>query len=135
MRALIKAGPDTFALVWNRIRASRLNRGDAYPAISFKTVSGNRQHHQKGVSHLVMWTAQVDCWAESINTALTLADNVRREVDLYVGTIAGEVIQKVFVGDPIPEIFHEPDDGSDVGVYQVPVEFDVWYSEAQPALA
>lgn len=114
-----------------RIYPIKLPQGQVQPSIVFMRVSGLGDHHMQGPSGLARSRIQIDCWAQSAQTAVELANLVKERIDGFRGSMEWDddspgnavVVQGIFFES-------EREDYDDaVKLYRVSRDFFVWYAE------
>ena len=119
------------AVVGTRVYPIRLPQGQISPSIIYTRISGFGDNHMLGPSGLSRPRLQVDCWAQSADTASTLANLVKERIDGFRGTwLWGEDSPEE--GIAVQGVFfeNEREDYDDaVQLYRVSRDYFVWYSE------
>jgi hypothetical protein len=88
-------------IVSTRIYPEIAPQNKTYPFICFSTDSGNMDYTFDGYQSLEMDDFVIDCWADTLTAAKTLANTVRNEIkNITHETHAGTFIQKIMVDKP-----------------------------------
>jgi hypothetical protein len=95
------------------------------PAMTLALIDGQRIHSHNGASGLAETRIQISCWSEDNDEeAEQIGDSVRLVLDGYKGHWGNISIDNSSL-DQHRTIYED-----DAGVYQVILEFLVWYHEA-----
>jgi hypothetical protein len=114
------------ALVGTRIYPRMLPQDPAYPAVSWFKVSAPRESAMGSDPGLVHARFQVSSWGLTLLNTRDTAEQVRLALQRYRGTLAGTVIQDIFIENE-DEIPAELVNG--VLVFQIASDFVVHYIE------
>jgi len=132
LRALLLADTAISAAVGgSRIYPVLLPQGQRLPSIVYHRVSGIGDHHMQGPSGLNQPRIQIDCWAQSQDAAVSLADLVKSKLDGFAGTVlwgsSSPQNETVIQGAFYDTEFEDYDDVAKL--YRVSRDYLVWYEE------
>ncbi|MFW6079533.1 MAG: DUF3168 domain-containing protein [Gemmatimonadota bacterium] len=126
LREHLEADGAVAARVGGRVYPVLLPPDVTYEAISYRRISAPREHAQTGPSGLVRARIQVDSWATTYGGAKDLAEDVRRALDGFRGTMGTTVTTRVdstmLEGDR--DLYDE-----DAEVHRVQHDYLIWYGE------
>ena len=114
---------DVSALVATRIYPVNLPQKPTYPAIVYTRISGERAYSLGGPSDLASPRFQIDCFASTYSAAKDLASKIRSAINGFRGTVAGVLVQGVFLEND-NDIFED-----DFSVYRVSSDYFIHYKE------
>jgi len=115
------------ALVSGRIYPLVLEQNTSYPAITYTKVASVHIHDLDGSAGLANPTFQVDSWAYTYPEARNLSDAVRRALQGYSGSpYTGTVVSGIYLTGE--RHFYD----SEVKIYRVSADYEVWHSEVIP---
>lgn len=131
LRAYLLADAAIAAIVGTRIHPVKLPQGQTQPSIVYSRVSGLGDNHMHGPSGLSRPRIQIDCWAQSVDTAASLANLVKERIDGFRGSMLwGEnspeeaiVIQGIFFES------EREDYDSESALYRMSRDYLCWYEE------
>lgn len=131
LRAYLLDDAGIAVIVGTRVYPIIMPQGVVQPSIVYTRVSGVGDNHMEGPSGLSRPRFQVDCWAQSIDVAVTLANLVKERIDGFRGTwlwgedspAEGIVVQGVFYA------MEREDFDSEAGMYRVSRDYFVWQAE------
>lgn len=114
------------ALVSTNIFPRQLPQNVAYPACTYFKVSGPRDSTMGSDSGIVHARFQVSSWGSTVTSAQDVAEQVRKALQRFRGTLASVVIQDIFIEneDEMP-----PDLVDGVLVFQIASDFMVHFVE------
>lgn len=115
-------------LVGDRIYPVQIDQGAGLPAIAYQQISGPREHNVSGPIGWVRARYQITAWADTYLDAIDLATAIRVAVDGYSGTIAGLVIDHIFVVDEgdVPDLSAE---NSALNMYGKRIDVQIVFKE------
>lgn len=132
LRAYLLADSAIAAMVGARVYPVKLPQGQTQPSIVYSRISGQGDHHMEGASGLARARIQIDCWAQSADTATTLANLVKERIDGFgPGTMEWDenspgnaiAVHGVFFQS-------ERDDWDETAaLYRMSRDYHVWYKE------
>lgn len=99
-----------------------------FPRILTTTNSSDVQYDQSGESGLVDRSVQIQCQGLSKSSAKAVAAAVKAELSGYTGAIDDDYTPCCMLRSET-DSFVTPDDGSDVGIYLVDLDFRLWHAE------
>lgn len=105
--------------------------GGPYPAIRYEESVIEHIRHLAGGSATCQTALQIDCYAESYPDVKALADGVRRVLDTFAGEMGSTTIKEIIL-ESEEDIYEDPVDAGDTGVYRVMQDYTVWHSESLP---
>lgn len=105
--------------------------GGPYPAIRYEESVIEHVRHLQGGSQTCQTALQIDCYAESYPAVKQLADGVRRVLDTFQGPMGNTEIKEIIL-ESEEDIYEDPVDASDKGVFRVMQDYTVWHSESLP---
>lgn len=106
--SLLTGNANISALVDDRIYPEIAPQDNVTPFVCFSSDGGNTDYTYDGYQSLEIDEITIDCWADTLTEAKTLADTVRTELKNIVMTTYGSIlVYKITVGKPF-SIF-EPD--------------------------
>lgn len=111
----------TAALVGTRVYPNVLPQGVTFPCVSYRRVSGVREHAMGADPQNVESTVQVDCWATTYAGVKALYTQVFQALTRY--RLAG-TFDDVFAG--VPQDLYE----SEKDLHRVRIDFTVYHREA-----
>jgi hypothetical protein len=107
-----------------------LPQGIIDTSIVYTRISGIGDHHMQGPSGLNRPRYQIDAWAESIDDAIVLADQIKQRIDGFSGTMlfgaspqSGVDIRGIFFVD------EREDFDNDAHLYRVSRDYMIWFEE------
>ncbi len=122
--SMLQAESTLTALVSTRCYPLLLPQEVTYPAVRFQQLTGERPGAMGGDVGLVDSIVMVDCYADDIDAAHTLADAVRTAMQRKNGTYNGVEIDHVALEGPIDS--HEPE----IEKYRASFNARIWYRES-----
>ena len=128
MTFLKAAGTTAGTRVWGQ----QVPQRPTYPALIVTWIDAPRDYHLDGQADLVFGTVQIDCLAESLDAANTLADAVRMALSGYRGWMGETKITSVRVED-ISDSIEAPPSGQQAGPWRAMLQITIGYKEAVPA--
>lgn len=114
------------ALVATRVYPRQLPQNPTYPAVTYERISADRQSAMGSDSGLVSGRWQVSSWGKTYTDARDAAEQVRKALQRYRGTLSGTVIQDIFI-ESENDLPAELVDGETI--YQIASDFIVWFVE------
>lgn len=93
------------------------------PEILIARTQTQRQDRFCGVDGLVNADVQLDCYADGLEMATSLASTVRKVLRNFSGMMGDVVVQKVFLSNEFP--VYDPDPG----IIRVTQTYNFWYEE------
>lgn len=111
-------------LVGTRVYPVVLPQSPTYPAIRYQQTAGSREPAMGSNSGLVKTTVQIDSYSDTYEQARQVAEEVRSALQRFGGTVAGVVIESVFVEGPL-DVFEE-----EIKKFRVQQDFTVWHRES-----
>lgn len=114
----------TAALVSTRVYPNVLPQRATLPAITYRRVSGTREHAMGADPENVNSRVQVDCWASSYSGVKALYAQVFDALTRYRATVGAEQIDDIFAGVPLD--LYEPEKE----LHRVSTDFLIWHREA-----
>ena len=118
-------------LVGTRISNVRRPQKDTLPAITVRRVGALHEHNLDGAAGSCVASIQLDCWATTNAAAETIGEAVRLVMDGFVGTMGDKAVAVCTFEFEI-DLYDEPRDASDVGVYHVAQDYAIRYTESIP---
>ena len=91
-----------------------------YPAIRYARITSNREMNYDEVENWVRSVFQIDCYGESYNTTLELAESVKSAINNY----AGGAIQRIRLD------FEAESLEDDTDLYRVLQQYTIWHTES-----
>jgi hypothetical protein len=89
LRAFLVADSTITAVVGSgddaRVYPIRLPQGVVQPSVVYTRVSGEGDYHTRGPSGLMRPRVQIDCWAQRVDVATSLANLVKARLDGFQG--------------------------------------------------
>lgn len=123
------------SLVSTRIYPLKAPQGASYPRITYQEVFGEHVRSLEGSTAAHGYKRiRISSWGQTYTSAKALAEVLRLALDGYRGTWNTTVIHGCLLISEVGDIYHPPQEGSDIGVYQVPFDFDVRFQESIPTL-
>lgn len=86
MRAKLLADATIAGLVSTRIYGSYAPEGAALPYVTLQQIGGDSEHSLTGETRLASAIYQTNAWAATVDSALAIADAIRREIAGIRGT-------------------------------------------------
>jgi Protein of unknown function (DUF3168) len=126
LTALLNSAAPLTALVAGRINWGVKPQGKGVPFVVLQRISGLRDMKMSGPSGLVSSRVQADCYGLTYTSAKNVARAVRDRLSGYRGTVAGRIIQGVFL-DSERDIF-EPAETPDK-LFRTSMDFILWHDE------
>lgn len=128
LHAFLLADSNIAAAVANeRVYPLQLPQGVAFASIVYTRISGQGDYHMQGPSGLVRPRFQIDCWAPTIDAAVSLGNLVKSRIDGYSGPMdynGGSIpVQGVFMDNE----FEDYDD--DAKLYRSSRDYLIWSAE------
>jgi len=105
--------------------------GGPYPALCYEESIIEHIRHLGGGSETCQTSLQINCYAETYPAVKQLADSVRRVLDTFAGEMGSTTIKEIIL-ESEEDIYEDPVDASDKGVYRVMQDYTVWHSESLP---
>lgn len=114
-----------------RLFPVKLPQGETRDSIVYSRISGLGDHHMQGPSGLARPRIQIDCWAQSLDAAVSLANLVKERLDGFKGSMLwGDnspaeaiVVQGIFFDS-------EREDYDDTAkLYRVSADYFIWFAE------
>ena len=96
-----------------------------YPAVSFHITSATANPTLSGASTIDSDGFQVDVWASSYLSASAVGETIRRALEAYRGTIAGEDIQQIRF---LNKMDLAEDNPNEPRIWRRSLDFDVTYT-------
>lgn len=114
-----------------RIYPLMLKQGQKQPSIVYSRVSNVGDHHMRGPSGLSQPRVQIDCWADTLNGAASLADQVKNRLDGFRGTVSFGSASPQDTVDILGAFFDgEREDYDDAAkMYRVSRDYFIWFRE------
>lgn len=136
LRTYLLTIPDITSLVGAgtlaRIRPSRLEQGDSFPAIRYAIPSGESHSHLGGGLGVRQPSLQIDCYGNSRNEAEELGEAVRVALHTYHGMMNATYVHSITMTNRF-ELYEPASDASDTGAHREVLTFNVVHDEAIPA--
>lgn len=131
LRAYLIDDAAVAAVAGARVYSAVFPQGIIEPTVVFHRVSGLGDYHMLGPSGISRPRFQIDCWAQTIDAAVTLANLVKDRIDGFRGTwlwgedspAEGIVIQGVFY-DQEREMFD-----NDMKMFLCSRDYLIWHAE------
>jgi hypothetical protein len=124
LRAYLLGQPDVATLIGTRMYPMRLPQGVTMPAVTYNRIFGTSEYGHDGAAHLGRGRIQLDCWADTYEDMVNLAEACRVALTGYVGAMGDNpnvVARAVNTID-----FSEPESK----LWRRIVETGLWYQEA-----
>jgi len=115
------------ALVSTRINWQFRPQGGLLPAIVLHRISGVRDYAMEGPTGLVESRVQIDCWASTHLSAITVAQAVRTLLSGIRRTFGDMQFQGVFIDSERHDFEKEGNAAEDF--HRVSMDFKIWHSE------
>ena len=122
---LLEADTDITDVVSTRIHVENIPQGTDFPAILLTTVATTREWSNDGAALIPTSSIEIDCFGNTYNQAINLADAVRILFDGYEN---GTTIQGMFLTNQA-DLTTNVSPGTDIRVYRVRLSFDVHFTE------
>jgi hypothetical protein len=106
-------------------------RSAILPSIRYFVLFDEKRTHLRGTSGIARTTVQIDCYANQHPTAVAIATAVN---NLLTGGVNGRgawgntTISNVENTDESDEPYEAPIDGSDNGIFNRSLDFEIWHS-------
>jgi hypothetical protein len=108
-------------------------KNTTWPVLTYRTVSTQQEHDLSGACGMARPRIQLDCWHETSVGAEALAEAVRNALDGYTGAMGSATVSVALLEDT--QDFYRPnEDGSDNGVHQISLDFQIIHLESVPTL-
>lgn len=101
------------------------------PRITYQQISGNHFHNADGASRLANPLFQINSIAKTYGEAKQLANCVRRALQGFKGTVAGVVIQGIFLSNQRDEFVISPS-GSEQRARIIQQDYTIFHVESLP---
>lgn len=125
-------GARVFGLVIPQFSADDIAKlGGPYPAIRYEESTIEDDNHLGGGSETCFTSLQIDCYAESYPSVKELQDGVRRVLHTFKGQMGATDVKGCLL-KTAEDIYEDPVDASDTGVYRVMMDFEIVHSESLP---
>lgn len=114
-------------------KQGREPRSAVLPSIRYFVLFDESQTHLRGRSQIARTTVQIDCYANEYSNSVAIAEAVRTTLTAGVngrGSWGSTAISSVILTDKSDEPYEPATDGSDNGIYNRSLDFEVWHSEA-----
>lgn len=140
--AVISHLKDDFALsqrVGRKIYRLVAGRTATRPYVVVQQMSGGRRvRHMTAASALTATALQITCWADDVDAADAMADDVRNSLDHRnhedIGTQPNVVTLKAaFLSPPFDNMV--PDDATGKSIFGVVMPWLIWHAETVPTLS
>ena len=136
LRAFVIADADVTALIGSRMYPQRLPQGLAMPAIRYTHIATTSEIHLNGVMGEARTTMQLDCYSESYEEMVDLAEKVR--VALVADnngrrTMGSTNVRQTRLVNKGDEPAFQVPDGGDRWRFNRSLDFELDYDEAAPA--
>lgn len=111
LRTFLLAQPAVSALIVDRLYPARLPQGVTLPAVTYQRIAGNSEISHDGPGDLARARIQIDCWADSYATMVSLAKAIRAALSGYRGPMGGNpatnarVINVLDLPEPEPALW------------------------------
>lgn len=116
------------AICGTRVYVTRAPQNALFPHVIITQMGSDENGTLDGASgQLRFLDFEIDCKAKSSVTAESLGNAVRTFIDDYSGTAGSKTIGAVIMNDETDD-YEPPQDGSDVGVFIVTLDFTVQYN-------
>lgn len=126
--ALLSAETTITAICSTRIYIGKAPQTAAFPHVIITQMGSEENVSLDGASgQLRFLTFDIDCKAKTSVQAESLANAVRIFLDDYSGTAGSYTIGAVMLNDESDD-YEPPQDGSDVGVHVVTLDFEIQYN-------
>ena len=126
--SLLSAESTVTSICSTRIYIVKAPQTAAFPHVIITQMGSEENVSLDGASgQLRFLTFDIDCKAKTSVQAEALANAVRIFLDDYSGTAGNYTIGAVIINDESDD-YEPPQDGSDVGVYVVTLDFEVQYN-------
>ena len=104
----------------------------AFPYITYARISSTHEHHMTAAAGLSSQVIQFDVFASTIAEAEAAADALRAAMDGFQGGTMGSTAVRHIELTNERDTFLPPADDSEVGVYNISVDFSIWAAESVP---
>ena len=123
------------SLISTRLYPSPAPTSATFPYVTFTRTAQDHVHHLKAAAGLTFARYQFDSFAITDESAWSVAEALRGELDGYQeGAIngGGSTVVNSIVLDDEADVFTPPDDKSEIGIFQVRQQYTVEYAETVP---
>lgn len=122
-------------VVGTRIYANKLpEKNVTYPCIVMALVTQLPQHHLQGGAGYAESRVQLDVYSTTAAARDSLAEALRDELQGYSGAMGSSTVSSC-VCRSIRDLYEEPIDASDVGLYRNSSDYWMRHSQAVPTFA
>lgn len=104
----------------------------SFPAITYQTSGIDRPTYMNGPGIVAMATINLTAWSTSMLEVATLASRLRNAMHGQFRVIWGNTQIQSCILSADTTLYNEPQDSSDVGVYQRVLTFTIAYVESSP---
>jgi hypothetical protein len=98
------------------------------PAITYRRVNGGHTHTLMGQAGSAAPIINVTAWADDYDTAKDLAFAIRDNMQGFKGPVGTAQVRGVTCVNE-EDLYDDPTDGSDAGIFNVSLDFGVSYTE------
>ncbi|MCP5017108.1 MAG: DUF3168 domain-containing protein [Ketobacter sp.] len=123
------------ALVSDRIYPQIAPNSAEYPFITYNIVTEDHDHSMGGATGLANLILQLDVWASTVPTQVSLSEALRNALDGFKGLMGSEDldIRNCFLQNRAS--FFEPrTEGKEIPDYRTTLDFSIWHVETVPTL-
>lgn len=114
----------TAALVATRVYPNVLPQAGTRPAVTYRRISGTREHAMGSDPGNVLSRFQVDCWADSYTGMIALWTQVFSALSRYRATVGSEVIDDIYAGAPM-DLYED-----EKNLHRRMTDFMIWHRES-----
>ena len=130
--AAILADTTCANLVGTRVRPDRPAEKDLLPAIVCEIVSNERVHSLHGPAGVSRARVELATFARTMREGFAGMNALRNLFDGFVGDLHGVMVLECSLDEEADENEY-PQEGTDLGTYEVPIDFFFLYRESIPS--
>lgn len=118
------------AICGTRIYANAAPRGAALPYVVFARTDHSRSNPRESIVRVEM---QIDCWATTPDTAISMGDAIWNNLHNYKGLMGDENLDVRWASEQgRSDDAFEPDFEEDVWTHLSSLDFAIWHAETIP---
>lgn len=125
-------------LVGTRIYPDKAPTSATFPYITYGVISNTHVRHFDDISGLASPLIQIDVWSNTRLSAVTVAEEIRVELEnkrAGIGPTGNQLsVSGIFLEND-RDLYEPPEDSSQVGIYRVSMDFRVWHAEPTTSAA